>query len=151
MRRRGGFTFVEMLTVLIIMGILASLALLKYMDFRRTAMTSQVSGAISIIRVAAYAYEADHQYQWPAESGPGVMPPELVPYLPTGFDMTTPEYTLDWDNLGGGGSNYQIGVTVWTTDPVLMAKIVQNLGADSPYYYTTDSFTYMLIDATGNW
>jgi prepilin-type N-terminal cleavage/methylation domain-containing protein len=150
-RRRGGFTFVEMLTVLIIMGILSALALLKYMDFRRTAMTSQISGAISIIRVAAYAYEADHQYQWPAESGPGVVPPELVPYLPVGFEMTKPEYELDWDNFSGGAGNYQIGVTVRTADPVLMAKIVQVLGGASPYFYAGDTFTYMLIDATGNW
>jgi len=150
-RKRNGFSFIEMLTVLIIMGILASLAILKYIDLTRSAMTSQISGAIGIIRVAAYAYEADHQYQWPAESGPGIIPPELAPYLPEGFTMVKPQYTLDWDNFSGGGGNYQIGVTVRTQDPVLMAKIVQVLGGTTPYFYAGDTFTYMLIDATGNW
>ena len=83
----------------------------------------------------------------------GLSKPELVPYLPTNFEFTKPEYTLDWDNFTGGGPSapYQIGVTVWATDPKLMSKVVQILGADSPYYWTGTSFTYMLIDASGNY
>ena len=35
---RRGFTFIEMLIVMIVMGILASIAVLKYMDLRNHAV-----------------------------------------------------------------------------------------------------------------
>ena len=150
---RRGFTIIEIWTVMLIIGILAAIAILKYIDLKNQARTSEISGAISVIRVAAYAYEADHQYEYPAETGPGTIPPEMVPYLPANFSFTTPDYVLDWDNFTGSGPSapYQIGVTVWANDPKLMAKVVQILGADSPYYWTGTSFTYMLIDASGNY
>jgi len=150
---RRGFTIVEIWTVMLIMGILSAIAILKYIDLKNNARTAEISGAISVIRVAAYAYEADHQYQYPAESGPGTIPSELLPYLPSNFSFVKDEYTLDWDNFTGAGPSapYQIGVTVWCNDPKLMSKVVQYLGADSPYYWTGTSFTYMLIDASGNY
>jgi prepilin-type N-terminal cleavage/methylation domain-containing protein len=52
MRRiRAGFTLVELLTVVVIIGILGSVAIPKYMNYRRTAMDAVAKSACdSVIR-----------------------------------------------------------------------------------------------------
>ena len=52
-RGRKGFTFIELLIVCAVMGILAGLAVLKYMDLRYRALSAQVVGDLEAIRLAA--------------------------------------------------------------------------------------------------
>ena len=40
MTRRRGFTFIEILMVMIIIGLLSSMAILKYIDLKRQAVRS---------------------------------------------------------------------------------------------------------------
>ena len=151
MRNRRGWTMIELLTVLVVLGLLANIAILKYIDLTRTAYAAQVAGEFVTVRLAAYNYEADHNNQWPADRGPGVVPPELVTYLPNGFTFTRPSYQLDWDNLGPGGSPYQLAVSLTTTDTRLLSALVQNLGTRAPYFVAGNRLTYILIDETGNY
>jgi prepilin-type N-terminal cleavage/methylation domain-containing protein len=150
MDKRRGWTMIELLVVIVVMGVLSSLAVLKYIDLTRTAMTSRIVGEFVTVRLAAYNYEADNNNMWPAEVGPGVEPPELTPYLPGGFQFINPNYTLDWDNLGTGGP-YQIGISMRTTDARLMNAIVQTLGTGAPYFVVGNTLTYVLIDPNGNY
>ena len=150
MTSRRGWTIIELMVVMVVMGILCSIAILKYIDLTRTAMTSRIVGEFVAIRLAAYNYEADHNNQWPAEVGPGVVPPELLTYLPTGLSFTAASYTLDWENLGPGGP-YQIGVKMTTTDDRLMNAVVQTLGNRAPYFVAGNSLTYIMIDPSGNY
>ena len=150
MRDRRGWTMIELLVVIVVMGVLSSLAVLKYIDLTRHAMTSRIVSEFVTIRLAAYNFEADNNNQWPAEVGPGVEPPELTPYLPAGFLFNNPSYTLDWDNFGTGGA-YQIGVTMSTSDARLMNAVVQSLGSKAPYFVVGNTLTYVLIDPTGNY
>jgi prepilin-type N-terminal cleavage/methylation domain-containing protein len=150
MDKRRGWTMIELLVVIVVMGVLSSLAVLKYIDLTRTAMTSRIVGEFVAVRLAAYNYEADNNNMWPAEVGPGVEPPELNPYLPAGFQFNNPSYTLDWDNLGTGGP-YQIGISMTTTDARLMNAIVQTLGSKAPYFVVGNTLTYVLIDPNGNY
>ena len=53
-RGRKGFTFIELLIVCAVMGILAGLAVLKYMDLRCRALSAQVVGDLEAIRLAAH-------------------------------------------------------------------------------------------------
>lgn len=140
--RRGGFTLIELLVVVLILSILALLGLLKYTDLRYNAKAAAVTGDIRVVTVAAYNYQADQQ-TWPVEAGAGVVPPGLAQYLP-GFSMTNPDYTLDWDNFGLGGPNYVVGVTVTTTNPALMNKLLRNLGSKAPYFAAGNSLTYVI-------
>ena len=110
-----GFTLVELLVVTALLGLLATLGLLKYTDLRYNAKAAAVAGELRAITVAAYNHQSDNG-SWAAESGPGVTPAELVPYLP-GMIFDGPDYTLDWDNLGLGGTNFLVGVTVTASDP----------------------------------
>ena len=150
MDKRRGWTMIELLVVIVVMGVLSSLAVLKYIDLTRTAMTSRIVGEFVTVRLAAYNYEADNNNMWPAEVGAGVEPPELTPYLPAGFKFNNPNYTLDWDNLGTGGP-YQIGISMRTTDARLMNAIVQTLGSGAPYFVAGNTLTYVLIDPNGNY
>jgi len=139
---RGGFTLIELLVVVVILAILATLGLLKYTDLRYTAKAAAVSGDIRVITVAAYNYQADQQ-TWPPEAGAGVVPPGLATYLP-GFAMSNPDYTLDWDNSALRRSGYLVGITVTTTNPSLMNKLLRNLGSKAPYFATGSSLTYVI-------
>jgi prepilin-type N-terminal cleavage/methylation domain-containing protein len=92
-RQKRGFTFIELLTVVIVMSILASLALLKYIDLKHRALSAQAVADLQSVRLAGYSswYETG---VWPGEVGPGVIPPGLAPYLAGGFTFAQPEYTL---------------------------------------------------------
>jgi prepilin-type N-terminal cleavage/methylation domain-containing protein len=147
MTGRRGFTLVELLVVMIVLGVLSGIALLKYIDLRNTARAAEVAGDFRSITVAAYNYQADHE-DWPPDGGPGAPPPALVPYLPGGFTFTRPDYTLDFDNLGVGGGVYVIGVTVTSANADLMAKLIRNLGSRQPYFAAAGTLTY-IISVTG--
>ena len=105
-RGRRGFTFVELLVVMIVIGLLAGLGILKYMDLKHRAMSAQAVADLEAIRLAGYSawYETG---AWPGEAGAGIVPPALKPYLSGSFAFVKPEYTLDWENFvppGGGPS-----------------------------------------------
>lgn len=144
-RWKRGFTIIELLAVVLIIGILTTLGLLKFSDLRNTARAASVVGDVRVITVAALNYQADNQ-DWPPEAGAGVIPAGLIPYLP-GFSFSRPEYSLDWDNFGVGGSNYIIGVTITPTSADLLNKIKRNLGTQSPWFASGNSLTYMIVEA----
>jgi prepilin-type N-terminal cleavage/methylation domain-containing protein len=151
MKGRRGWTMIELLTVLVILGILAGIMVRKYIDLRRTAFAAKIASEFVTIRLAAYNYEADHQNSWPSEAGPGIIPPEMVSYLPTGFTFNNGLYLLDWDNRMPSTDPYGLAISMTTTDDVLMNAVVQNLGNKAPYIVSGNKLTFVLIDKDGNY
>lgn len=156
-RSRRGFTIIEMLMVMIVFGILASIALLRYMDLRRNAVSAKVASEINVVKLAGYDYWADHA-AWPADGSPGVVPAQLVPHLPTDFRFADSQwgYTLDWDNFGvvsppGSPSGSFIGITVDSSDPKLMRKLEQYLGTQVPFYSFGGRITYVIMAPGGGY
>ena len=86
----------------------------------------QVVGGPRAVRLAAYGAWYETGKRGPAETGPGHMPAELVPYLPKSFSFSKPDYTLDWENFvppgGGPSGGMQVGVVVAASDPRLQAR-----------------------------
>ena len=145
---RSGFTMVELLTVIIVIGLLAAIALLKYLDLRNTARAAEVAGDFRTVLVGSYNYYSDFN-DWPADAGPGVVPPALASYLPSGFPFTKPYYTLEYDNLGLGSGAYMVGITVSSSDADLMTKLVRNLGNKSPHFAAGGTLTYIIVGSDG--
>jgi prepilin-type N-terminal cleavage/methylation domain-containing protein len=147
-RPSRGFTMIELLTVILVLALLSSIALLKYLDLRNTARAAQVAGDFRTVMVAAYNYYADNN-DWPPDGAAGATPPALASYLPGGFQFTRPEYVLDYDNFGVGGGNYIVGVTVSSSSADLMAKLIRNLGTRYPYFSAGGTLTYIIVGPNG--
>jgi prepilin-type N-terminal cleavage/methylation domain-containing protein len=147
-RQRTGFTLIELMVVLVVMGVLASIAGLKYNDLRNTARAAEVAGDFRVVMVGAYNYYSDNNV-WPPDGVTGVKPPALEPYLPGGFTFSRPEYTLDFDNFGVGGGNYIVGVTVSSANTGLMDKLIRNMGSKYPFFSNGGTLTYIIVGADG--
>ena len=149
-RSRRGFTIVELLVVMIVMGILASIAVLKWVDLKDQARTAKINSEFAAVRIADMSYWAENSKHAP-EVGPGVIPPELASLLPGGFtfDHTAEGYVLDWDNLGSGGGGYQVGVTVTATNSHLEGALERIFGHQYPFFRAGNALTYILVGPDG--
>lgn len=72
--RRSGFTLVELVVVVLIMGIIAAVALPKMATSTGTAKTNSAKSSLSVVRDAIELYKADNG-GYPANTG------VLTPYL----------------------------------------------------------------------
>ncbi|HEY7635695.1 MAG TPA: prepilin-type N-terminal cleavage/methylation domain-containing protein [Gemmatimonadales bacterium] len=150
--RRRGFTFVEMLIVMIVLGILASLAVMKYIDLRHRALTAQATADLESVRLAAYSawYETG---AWPDEEPAGVVPTGLAPYLIKNFSFSKSEYSFDWENLvppgGGTSGGMQLGVTVLANSESLRRSLIQTLGSKAPFFVVGGNVTFVIIGPDG--
>lgn len=109
------------MVVVTILGVLSSIAVPKYQTFRTRATATQIMGDMEAIRAAATSFYVDSEY-YPAEAKKGEIPPNLLPYLPSGFKMKKALWEIDYDNVmvvdtvykitGGGSKKKGKGWTV---------------------------------------
>jgi prepilin-type N-terminal cleavage/methylation domain-containing protein len=148
--KRRGFTLVELLMVMVILGLLSGIALLRYIDIRNSARAASLAGDFRNVQVAALNYYADNE-TWPPESGPGVVPTGLAKYLgaPLNGSFDRGLYLLDYENVDMGGGGPIIGISVTTSDPKLMAKLTQTLSTQAPYFMWGNKLTYLISGPGG--
>jgi prepilin-type N-terminal cleavage/methylation domain-containing protein len=147
--RRAGFTLVELLVVVAIVGILAGLAIPNMKNVLLRARAAEVAGDMDVVRVATQSYQAN-SHVWPAETSAGAIPPELVPYLPEGYSFARDGYQLDFENwyLAGGlpgdpSTTTLIGVSVVVDDPLLGNALAELLG-NAIVFAVGDTYTVVI-------
>ncbi|MEM9159504.1 MAG: prepilin-type N-terminal cleavage/methylation domain-containing protein [Verrucomicrobiota bacterium] len=109
---RAAFTLVEIMVVVVVIGILASLALPAFTGAKRKSENSKLVADFQSFRSAfqQYALEVGN---WPANEVVGVMPSELDGYVSrTLFEKTTVDGSRwDWQGPGGAtGTTYGLAL-----------------------------------------
>lgn len=61
LRNKKGFTLIEMMIVIAIIALLATIAIPNYVGFRKKAMTSEAKSNLGTLRTLEEAYQADQQ------------------------------------------------------------------------------------------
>ena len=138
---RSGYTLIELLTVMVLISVLAAIAQPRLRHAVMRAKAATVIGDLDVVKVAVINYEADRA-TWPDEAGPGVIPPGLEPYLPSGFSFVKPEYELDYDNRVGSGV-FDVGLSLVTRDEQLGRAVFALLRGGA--YTVGDRHTWVLI------
>jgi prepilin-type N-terminal cleavage/methylation domain-containing protein len=126
---RRGFSMVELLAVLVVLGILANLALPMVQRARRKADAVAVLAVFHAVRVAAQDRFADSG-TYPANAAWGVVPADLVPSLPAGFRFADGDVEYRWRRWAlpnGLPANSRqrvlLGLDVRTSDRALLQTI----------------------------
>ncbi len=150
---RRGYTIIELLMVMIVLGILAALALLRYIDLRQHAEVASIVSDLNNVRLGAYNYWADRN-AFPPDAAPGVMPAGMEPYMRTGFRFNRSNYTLDWENFQGpdgssGAGGMQVGIVVTASSSHLLDLLARRAGGSLPFFISGSSVTFILVGPDG--
>jgi prepilin-type N-terminal cleavage/methylation domain-containing protein len=146
MRRRRGYSLIELLTVLLVLAALTRLAVPRFRDVKRRALAAEILGDIDMLRIAFINYHADTG-AYPPDYGPGTVPTELLNYVPKGTDFVRGNYTLDWETwtASGPSGGTVVGIKVDAPDPELVRLASNLVGPAVATYGGASSATFILL------
>ena len=145
--RRSGFTIIELLMTMTIVGLLSAVAVPKFTEMKRRATATQLLGDFGVMRHAAMTFYVDSGY-FPRETPTGSLPANLDTYLPAGFSMTKDEWTMDYENwtLTTGmrtATGVAIGISFVVPDTKLGLTAMRLVG-NVPAYTTGSKYTFII-------
>lgn len=125
---RRGFTLVELITVVVVIGVLAGMASMRYFSLENDGLAAKVAAEMQEVRLAGINYYSEHE-TWPAAAAAGTIPTELEPLLSGATRFTTSNYTYEWVNDGAD----LVGVIVRSSRAGLTHKLTQRLVYGNPF------------------
>jgi prepilin-type N-terminal cleavage/methylation domain-containing protein len=136
-QRRAGFTFVEILTSMTIIAILAGIVIPKTGDFitraKAAAAVSDIGNVASAVNAFMASAPADSSHL-PPTYAMGLVPDSLKPYLGANYTFVHTDYSLQYNNwsftqIVNGQRTTQtiIGVTMQAKDARLGQLVMEQL------------------------
>ena len=130
MNREHGFILVEIITIILIVGILVNVWLPNYYAIKKKAQAARIIGDFLVIRDAVTMYYSDYG-DWPASSEWGRSPAGLGMFMPEDFSWDlNPEMDLrySWEHLPVPALEGQTvegitGVSVFSEDNALLRAL----------------------------
>jgi type IV pilus assembly protein PilA len=92
-RHKHGFTLIELMIVVVIVGILATLAVVGYRKLVQSSHVSEATGMVQSIRVAQESYHSETQ-QYASISNSAAIPPGNGTSVTSGLYPATPTYGI---------------------------------------------------------
>jgi type IV pilus assembly protein PilA len=150
--RRGGFTLIELMIVVAIIGILAAIAIPNFLRFQLRAKSSEGKTNLAAIRTAQEGYYAEFNTYVPAGTTPAALPgsskvvwPNPSVGCPNCFD------TVGWAPEGDVFFQYNVVAVATgaaTAPNVYTASAIANIDGDNPA--TIQIWGYVKPDSQGN-
>jgi len=148
--RRGGFTLIELMIVVAIIGILAAIAIPNFLRFQLKAKSSEGKTNLAAIRTAEESFFAEYGVYVSSEPSPTAIGNNVkVPFTHAiagqGFDE------LGWEPEGRVFFNYSVAISGNLYTAAATANI-DNTGANQYWGYTNDPAVALAAksNATGN-
>lgn len=106
-RATQGFTLIELVTVVTLVGILAAIAIPRYLDVINRARATSIIGDVRAVQIAYSNFVAESGSRT-RNSGWGRVPADLEPYLPDGFEFSNEFADYRWTRLRARASPFGV-------------------------------------------
>jgi type IV pilus assembly protein PilA len=126
-KRKGGFTLIELMIVVAIIGILAAIAIPNFLKFQLKAKTSEGKTNLAAIRTAEESYRAEFGVYVPA----AVQPAAVSPGVKVPFNVTPAYALLGWQPEGNVYFNYYVGIDAGGLGTSFIATAAADLDGDT--------------------
>jgi type II secretory pathway pseudopilin PulG len=146
---RRGFTFIELLTIVVIIGSVTAMAIPKSDDLERRATASKILGDVELIRKATFRFFSDSGY-FPHEETSAVVPESMKRYLPRGFSFRKKGWTIDYDRWTTKlpsvhvRTGVKIGVSITIPDARL-GTTAMNMYGNNPKFSVGSKYVFLIV------
>jgi type IV pilus assembly protein PilE len=131
-RVQKGFTLIELMVTVAIIGILAAIAVPQYTKYVQRARATEATSGLADMRIRAEQYFQDNRsyvgmscsqaagtstkfFTFNCVGVPGDVSYKLIAKGRTGTNMSTYEYTIDQDNTKTSKADGATGASCWLT------------------------------------